>query len=173
MIIAHKNKAFDVNDKTFLASSLLSELAFGEISEIYKKLVLNEQKVQFVSSNPGFSRDPSLFYIYSMVKDEKDLDYVRTEILNTLEYFKKNPVDEAKLNDIKMSAKYSFLMALDNNKSVASALPSYIAYSGDIKVIDELYAAMDKITAQDIMDAANDIFQPEKRNEVLLKGKSE
>ncbi len=152
---------------------LLSDLAFGEISDIYKKLVLNEQKVQFVSSNPGFSRDPGLFYIYSMVKDEKDIDYVRSEILNTLEYFKTNPVDEQKLKDLKMRAKYSFLMALDNNDAVAAALPFYIAYTGDVNVVDQFFTGVDRITPKDIMDAAGYIFQTEKRNEVLLKGKSE
>jgi zinc protease len=173
LIFGYKTNAFDATDKIYLASSLLSDLAFGEISDIYKKLVLNEQKIQFVSASEGANRDPGLFLIYSMIKDEKDIDYVRTEILNTLEKFKTTPVDEQKLNDLKMRQKYSFLMRLDNNKSVAGALPYYITYTGGIEVIDEMYNNMDEITPEDIMHAANFIFQTEKRNEVLLKGKSE
>ncbi|NIV04536.1 MAG: insulinase family protein, partial [Calditrichae bacterium] len=58
----------------------LGDLAFGENSEIYKKLVIREQKVQFIAGGFGFNRDPKLYSVYTMVKDEKDIPLVKDEI---------------------------------------------------------------------------------------------
>jgi zinc protease len=84
LIIAYKGDAFDVENKKLLASSLLSELAFGETSDIYKKLVINEQKVQFIGTDFSFNRDPKLLCIYTMIKDSNDIDYVKNEIYKTI-----------------------------------------------------------------------------------------
>jgi len=168
--IAYKGDAFDVNNKNLISSVLLADLAFGETSDIYKKLVLNEQKVQFIQGDFGFSRDPKLLYIFTMIKDEKDIDYVKNEILTTIEKFKNTLVDEKKLEDLKKREKYSFLMNLDNPASVAGFLPQFITLTGGIEVIDQLYAAIDKVTPADLKSAANYYLIPEKRNVVVVKG---
>jgi zinc protease len=170
LVFGYKADAFDADDTEYLASVLLSDLAFGEISDIYKKLVINEQKVQFVSASAGSSRDPGLFYIYTMIKNEDDVEYVKNEILNTLEYYKNNKVDSNVLENLKKRKKYSFLMALDNPDNVASSLPRYITLTGGIDVIDVYYTNMDKITPEDIQNAAKKYFSEERKNLVSLKG---
>lgn len=170
LTVAYKGDAFDVNNKNLVSSVLLADLAFGETSDIYKKLVLNEQKVQFIQADFGFSRDPKLLYIFSMVKDEKDLEYVKDEILKTIEVFKTSLVDNKKLNDLKKREKYSFLMNLDNAASVAGFLPQFITLTGGIEVIDELYTELEKVSPEDIKNAANHYFVTEKRNTVVVKG---
>mgnify|MGYP000660148484 CR=1 FL=1 len=42
--------------------------------------------------------------------------------------------------------------------------------TGDIAVIDRLYAAADAVTAEDLMRAAKKYFVPERRNVIVLKG---
>ena len=44
--IAYKGDAFDPANRDYVAARLLGDLAFGETSELYKKLVLDEQKVE-------------------------------------------------------------------------------------------------------------------------------
>jgi zinc protease len=44
--IAYKGDAFDPSDKMVVSAYLLADLAFGENSELYKKLVIREQKVE-------------------------------------------------------------------------------------------------------------------------------
>jgi zinc protease len=168
--LAFKGDAFDVNNKNVLAVQMLGELAFGETSDIYKKLVLNEQKVQFVSASFDFARDPGLLYIFAMVKDANDIDYVKSEILSTLEKFKNEQVDSQKLNDLKKRNKYGFLMNLDNPDNVSAYLPQFITLTGGIDVIDQLYVNYDKITPADLQNAAQFYFTPEKRNVITLKG---
>lgn len=170
MIIAHKGDAFDISNKDIFAASLFEDLAFGETSIIYKKLVLDEQKVQFVSADFGYNRDPGLLNIYSMIKNENDIDYVKNEIINTLNKYKNELVDSKKLADLKKRIKYSFLMNLDSPSSVASALPTYLTYVPDLSIIDEMFSVIETITPEDIKNAANKYFDESQRTIVTLKG---
>lgn len=168
--IAYKGDAFDPANTDYVASLLLEDLAFGETSDLRKKLVIKEQKVQNLGASVPLNRDQPLIEIYSMVKKAEDIPYVRDEVYRTLEYFKNTPVDAARLRDLKRRNKYSFLMGLDTPDAVASRLARFIALTGDIAVIDTLYARMDAITPEDIMRAAKKYFTPERRTVVVLKG---
>ncbi|MBZ0199553.1 MAG: insulinase family protein [Ignavibacteriaceae bacterium] len=170
LIEGYKCDAFDVSNTNYLASIFLADLAFGETSDLYKKLFLNEQKVEMIAANAGMSRDPGLFYIYSMVKTPDDIDYVRQEIFKTLDFFKTNKVDEKKLNDLKSNMKYSFLMGLETPDDVAGGLARFIALTGDITVVDSFYNNLMKITPEDVMNAAKLYFEENHRNEIVLKG---
>jgi zinc protease len=170
ILLGYKMDAFDPSNKEFVASNLLGSLAFGEISDIYKKLVLDEQKVQFIAAGASGSRDPGLFMIQSMVKKEDDIQYVQDEIRKTIEKFRSTPVDKKLLDDLKKREKYSFLMSLDTPERVAASLPRYLTIQGRIEIIDEFYSQMDKITPEDIMRAADKYLAETNRNEVILKG---
>jgi zinc protease len=168
--VAYKGDAFDATNKDYVAALLLEDLAFGETSELHKKLVLQEQKVQMLGGNIPMNRDQPLFMIYSMVKKPEDIAYVRDEIYRTLEEFKTKPVAADKLRDLKRRNKYSFLMALDTPGAVAGALARFVALTGDIAVIESLYAQMEVVTPEDVMRATKKYFTPERRTVVVLKG---
>jgi len=173
LIVSFKGDAFDVNNKNLLASVLAGDLAFGETSDIYRKLVLKEQKVQFIQADFGFSRDPKLLYIYSMIKDTSDVEYVKNEIYKTLSNFQNTLVDKKKLDDLKKKERYSFLMHLDTPDNVAGFLPQFITLTGGIDVVDKLYSGLEKITPEDIREAAGYYFTPQKRNVVLVRGEKQ
>lgn len=168
--IAYKGDALEVNNKDFVAALLLGDLAFGENSDLYKRLVIKEQKVQFISASTPLNRDMPLFEIYSMVKKAEDVSYVRDAIYATIEEFAKNPVEEKRLNDLKRRNKYGFLMGLDTPDKVAGGLARFVALTGGIEVVDQLYRQLDLITPQDVMSAARRYFVPERRTVVVLKG---
>src|SRR4051812_17050285 len=168
--IGYKGDALDPNNRDYVAALLLEDLAFGETSELHKKLLLKEQKVQSLAADVPMNRDQPLFEVVSMVKDPADLTYVRDEIYRTLEEFKTKPVDAQRLRDLKRRNKYSFLMSLDTPDAVAARLARFIALTGDIAVVDALYGAIDTITAEDIQRAAKKYFTPERRSIVVLKG---
>jgi zinc protease len=168
--IAYKGDAFDPDNREYVAALLLGELAFGQNSDLYKQLYIKEQKVQLISASIPMNRDQPLFTIYSMVKNPADVEYVRDEVYRTLERFKTEPVGEKQLGDLKRRNKYSFLMGLDTPDRVAGGLARLVALTGGISVVDRLYAALDKVTPEDIMRAAQKYFVPERRSVVLLKG---
>ncbi len=95
--ISYKGDAFDPDNADYVAALLLADLAFGETSEIYKKLVLDEQKVQALEACVPMNRDQPLFDVIAMVKQASDLDEVRDEIYRTLERFQTSPADAEKL----------------------------------------------------------------------------
>ncbi|HEX9016919.1 MAG TPA: pitrilysin family protein [Chloroflexota bacterium] len=168
--IGYKGDAFDPENKTYVAALLLGDLAFGETSELYKKLYVKEQKVQFLQASIPMNRDMPLFEIYSMVKAEGDVPYVRDLVYKTLEEAKRTPVDARRLEDLKRRSKYSFLMGLDTPEHVAGGVAHIVALTGGIEAIDRLYAQMATITPQDIMAAAQKYFTSERRTVVVLKG---
>jgi zinc protease len=168
--IGYKGDAFDPTNKEYVAALLLGDLAFGENSDLYKKLVIQEQKVQFISPSIPMNRDVPLFEIYSMVKKMEDVNYVRDEVYKTLEEFKTKLVDEKKLNDLKRRNKYDFLMGLDTPDHVAGGLARFVAVTDGITAVDGLFKEMESITPKDIMDAAGKYFTRERRTVVVLKG---
>jgi zinc protease len=168
--IAYKGDAFDPSNRDYVAALLLDDLAFGTTSDLYKKLVIKEQKVQFISSSFPMNRDKPLFEIYSMVKNEEFLDSVRDDVYRTIERFQTVPVDEQRLSDLKRRNKYSFLMNLDTPDNVAGNLARLVAITGGIEAVDVLYNHFQTITVQDIMEAAQKYLTPERRSIVILKG---
>ncbi|GAB4340292.1 MAG: pitrilysin family protein [Calditrichia bacterium] len=170
VMVSYKSDAFNAADKNIAASSLLADLAFGSNSEIYKQLVLKEQKVIQLGSYYPFSRDPKLFNIYAIVKDEADIPYVRQKIDETIEKFKSEPVDEKKLNDLKKRERYSFLMSMETPDDIAGSLARFVALTGGIEDVDVLYANIEAVTPQDIQQAAKKYFQKDHRTVIILKG---
>ena len=170
LAVAYKGDAFDPANKDYVAALLLEELAFGETSELRKRLLLREQRVQLLDASVPMNRDQPLFSIYAMIKQPDDVAAIRDEIYATLEQFKTTPVDATRLRDLKRRNKYSFLMGLETPDAVAGGLARFISLTGDIAVIDQLYAAADAVTAEDIMRAAKKYFVPERRNVIVLKG---
>ena len=171
VILGYKMDEFNVANKNFLSTVHFAELAFGETSDLYKKLVLDEQKVQMLSSSAGMARDPYMFEIYTMIKDEKDVDYVIGEIKKTIASFAQKPVSEELLNDLKKRNKYDFLMSLDNPDAIAGMLPQYITYAGDIEIVNDFYHGLDSITPADIQKSVETYFVPSHENILILKGK--
>jgi len=170
LMVGFKSDAYDPDNRKYVAGLLLEQLAFGENSDLYKRLVLKEQKVEYIGSNFSVNRDPKLNEITAMIKSEADIDYVRDQIYMTLEQFKTEAVDESRLNDLKRHLKYDFLMNLDTPDNVAGKLANFIAITGGIETVDRLYSEMIDITTTDIQEAAQYYCVPEKRTVVILKG---
>jgi zinc protease len=173
LVVAYQGDAYDPANRDYVAALLLDDLAFGESSPLFRKLVIEEQKVQFIGAHFPQNRNMPLFEIISMVKKADDLDYVKNEIYRTLEEFKEEPADAKKLAELKRRNKYAFLMQLDTPDHVAGALARLAALTGSIETVNEFYAAIDKVTPEDVQNAARRYFVPGRRTVVVLKGAAE
>jgi zinc protease len=139
---------------------VLSTIVFSETSDLYKKLVLEEQKVRFIGGGAFDSRDPNLFSIQASLIKNEDMQYVKDEIVKALENVKANGVDEKVLSDTKSNLKYRFAMSIDSPDAIANSLCHYISLTGDPETVNRLYALYDKVTVQDVKDVANKYFVP-------------
>jgi zinc protease len=164
--------AFDPANPTRVAVDLLAELAFGETSEIHKKLVLDEQVVEFLAAGTDPSRDPRLLDIYARVKDPSKVDYVLAEIDRTVARYREAPPDGERLADLRSRLKYAFLMNLDTPDHVASSLDRFISATGGIEAVDQLFGAYESVTAEQVLAAAAAYLSPERRTIAVLRGQS-
>jgi zinc protease len=170
LCMAYKGEAFQTNNPDFASARLLSILAFGETSELYKKLVIRQQKVVFLGANVPMNRDMPLFTVAAMIKDPNDVDAVQKDIQDTIKQFQTAPVSEKRLAEVKKHEKYQFLDHLDSPQRVAEALARYIALTGGIEAVNQFYAESDRVTPGDIVRAAKTYYQPQRCTIAVLKG---
>ena len=169
LLIGYHVPAFSDVDVERASLDILSQLVFSESSPLYQSLVIKKQLVEFVSGGSDDHRDPFLFTAMSRVKDAKNIDSVRDEIYAALENAKTIPVDAKKLQDIKSHVRYAFAMELNKPDNVAVTVANYIALTGNYESMNKLYALYDKVTADDIMHAAQKYFTKENRTVIILE----
>ncbi len=150
------------------AMDLFSQYVFSQQSELFQKLVIQEQAVDFVQGGQQDSRDPGLFTIFTRIKDPKNIEMVRKEIVAAIEKAKTTPIDAKKLADVKSFMKYSYAMGLDNPDNVANSLAHYISMTGDPESVNKVYALYDKVTPNDLLMVANKYFGANNRTVILL-----
>ena len=169
--IAYKLPAFAPTDRTRVAADLLAELAFGETSETHRRLVLDEQAVEFVNAEASDNRDPRLFEIAARVKDPAKIDYVLGVLDATIASARESPPDAARLAALKQRLKYGFVMGLQTPDAVASRLAQFIALSGDLDGVRALYTTYADLTPEDVQRAAQSYFVAAHRTVGVLRGR--
>jgi zinc protease len=167
--VSYKLDAFDPENGTRVAADLLADLAFGPTSDAYKRLVLDEQAVEFLAASAGENRDPSLFDVYTRVKDPAKVDYVLGVIDETVDRYRRSPPDTKRLAALKSREKYGFVMSLDTPDDVAQRLARFIAISGGIEGAEALYEAYDDVTAEDVQAAAMRYLDKQRRTVGVLR----
>ncbi|HEX8287689.1 MAG TPA: pitrilysin family protein [Pyrinomonadaceae bacterium] len=170
--VAYRAPAFSETEKDKAALDLLAAIAFGENSDIYQKLVLQEQKAVWVSPDFENHIDPELFSVWAQIKDTKDVNYVRDEIIKTFNKYTKELIPQKQLNDTRMRQRYSFAMAMNSNDAIAGTLARYVALRRSPETIDKAFAMYDSITPEDLRSAAEKYFKPTNQTVVTLATKN-
>ena len=166
--IGYHGPAFSDKEIDMPAIDLLSQHVFSQQSELYTKLVIQEQAVEFIQGGQGDSRDPGLFTILTRVKDPKNIEMVQKEITAAIEKAKSTPISEKQLADIKSFMKYSYAMGLNNADAIANSIAHYISMTGDPESVNKVYTLYDRVTPQDLLTVANKYFGANNRTVVLL-----
>lgn len=169
--VSYRSPAFSDTAKDKAALDLLSIIAFGDNSDIYQKLVLEEQKVDFVAADAQDHVDPELFAVYSRVKNDADLNYVRDEILKTYKRYTEELVPQKKLDETRSRLRYGFAMAMNSNDAIAGAVAPYVALKRTPETINMVYKVIESITPDDIRSAARRYFDDKKQTIVTLSYK--
>ncbi len=156
----YKTPAYSDTDINIPAIDVLNAVLFSETSPLYKKLVLEEQKVRSLNGDMMFTRDPYLSSIEASLIKKEDMPYVKDEIVKAIEEFKKSGTTEKNLADTKSRMKYSFAMGIDNPERVANSLSTFITLIGDPESLNRIYAMYDKVTVDDLKAAAVKYYVP-------------
>jgi len=171
VVVAYKGPAFSDTARDMPSMDLIASVAFSESSPLYQKLVIREQKVDNMGPFFGNSRDPGMLIAFARVKDMKDVDYVREEIIKTFEEMKSKPVSTDRLAAVKSNLRYSFALRMDNTESVAQILADFLQLNPDPEAVNRLYATYDAIMPDDLMAMAKKYFAENSRTIATLAHK--
>ncbi|HEX3582243.1 MAG TPA: insulinase family protein, partial [Thermoanaerobaculia bacterium] len=156
--VAYRVPGFDENAVTIPAIDTALDLEFGDTSDLHKKLVEDEQKVDRLFYFNDAHVDPSLYTIFARVKDPKDAVYVRDEILKTFAKLRDQREPEKRVNEAKSNARYAFVRSLDNTEAITETIAEYAKFRRSFSTVNNYYRELAKVTPKEIQDAAKKYF---------------
>lgn len=168
LAVVWKGERFLPGDREMLAGRLLGDLVFGETAPLYKKLVLEEQRVESLFGSFDLSRDPGLWGTIAIVKDPADVAAVEAEIWQAVAAVQGDGVSAARLAAVRSNVKYGFLGGLTTPNEVCEALARIAAMTGDVAAVDQMFATMDQVTPADVQRAAARFLRAETSTVAVL-----
>ncbi len=166
--MGYHGPAFNDQSIDMPAIDVLSQVLFSETSELFQKLVVDEQLVEYVAGGQQDHRDPELFVVETRVKDKANIEKVRSEIDASIEKAKTVPVSAERLASIKSHMKYEFAMRLNNPNAVAGTITSYVQLTGNPESVNRIYKLYEQVTPQDLMKVAQQYLSKTNRTTVIL-----
>jgi zinc protease len=168
--IAFKGPAYNDATRETAALGALANLAFGNTSELYQRLVVREQKADTMFASAPESRDPALFEVLARVKKPGDLEYVRDRILETVQAFRDKPVEAGRLDTVRQRLRYQVALRMDNSDTIAQIVASFLALKRTPETMNALYDQYAKLTPEDVQQVARKYLTESNRTTVTLTG---
>ena len=152
--VNYKAPAWNPKDEAGVALEVLGQVAFGPNSALYRKLVLQERRVQSLFGSFGLARDPYLVSVQTMVSNPADVKKVEEEILAEIKKVQETLVDPKQLAATKSNIKYGLLMGMETAQDVAFAVMQPIVNAGKLEALEEYMRTLEAVTPEDIREAA-------------------
>jgi zinc protease len=160
--VAFHGPAFSDVRKDWPAVDLLLDLHFGETSDLYERLVVEEQKVDALFADSGANVDPGLVTVYARLKSPADAVHVRDAILQTFARARAEAPPRARLAEQKAHKRNAFLRGLDSTDAIAGTVARYAMYDRSYRTANRLYRTYDALTPDDLVAAARRYFTDER-----------
>jgi zinc protease len=159
--VAFRAPAFSDKDKEYAAMDLLMDLYFGPTSDVYRRLVQQEQKVDVFGPDVPQNVDPTLTTVFGRLKNISDATYVRDLMMETFAKARTNQIPADLLAAAKSNGRYSFVRTLDNTESIAATLARYVRFNRSVDTLNNLYDVYQSITPADLQAVAKKYFTDE------------
>ena len=166
--IGFKGPAYDDASPDTAALEVLADIAFSRNSDLYQKLVIEEQKADLLSASAPANVDPTLFQITARVRKLEDMDGVRDRILAVVQEMREKPVDAGRLDAVKKNLRYSAALRMDSSESIAQTLVGFIALRRTPETMNKLYERYAALTPEDLQHAAAKYLVDNNRTIVTL-----
>ena len=158
LAVAFHGPAFSTTATDSAAMELLLDLTFGQTSDLYRRLVQEEQKVDLLGGLPAADEDPSLINILARVKDPADVVYVRDAILGACAAARVTAVDATRLDEAKSYLRYATAAGLDSTDAIAGALAGYVRFDREFGTMNQLFKLYGSLAPADLQAAAREYF---------------
>ena len=154
MTVAFHGPAFSETKKDLPAIDTLFDLSFGPTSDLYKRLVEQEQKLDALFPDVNVNEDPELVGVAARLKKGTDPTYVRDEILKTVAALRDKPVDAKRLQEAKSNARYGLVRGLDDTERIAGLLARFVRLRRSYGTLNAYYRLGETLTPADLQAAA-------------------
>jgi predicted Zn-dependent peptidase len=146
-------------------------LADGRTSRLYNLLVTQMQIADSVRVYNGMpaSRYPNLFTISAKPRHPYTNADLEKEIIAQLDKIKFEPVTAEELTRAKNKMRMDFIQRLDSNPSLAATLSYFEVLLGDYRYFSDYLKNIEKVTVQDIQQAAKTYLNKENSTIAVLK----
>ena len=169
IFVGYRIPAFSTANRDTAALRVLYELAFGPSSDLYQRLVVQEQKVLSFGEN-GFDlqRAPGLLVVDAVLREGTTFDEITEAVTAELSRIATGNVPEARIEEVESHVRYDLQLGLETPDDVAVLLARYTAMQGDVGALDAFVARLGEVTAEDVARVAREMLTPAHRTVVTL-----
>jgi zinc protease len=170
--VAHRAPAYDDSSTECAALDLISALCFSPGSDLYRRLVIEEQWAEELWANQVDHLDPYLFVVVARVKRPDRTGAVLRAIEDELARLAKDPPGQERLEQVQSHLFYRFVLGLNRSDAVAAQLAPFLALRRTPETVNRLFETYRRVTPADLAAAAGEWFRPETRTVVTLEEKA-
>jgi len=168
MFAAWKAPAFSTATVDSAALDVASELIFGATSDLYRRLVVEEQKLLTLDRWGTMDRDPTLMVLDAKLADSFSFDDAVAAFQAAIDAAAGGEVDAAHVEEVKSNVRYGLPMALETPAEVAGLLAQVISATGDPTALDAYVERVGEVTPADVSRVAGTWLAAAHRNVVTL-----
>jgi len=169
MLIGYKTPSFSVENRDTAALEVIHELAFGDSSDLYQRLVVREQTLLDLGSwSEDFHRDPQLFTVDVKLKPGGDFEPALTAITAELARIASGAIPAERIAEVQSNLKYGFQMRLETPTQVATQVGAFMAMTGDVRSMDRYVEQLAAVTPEDVARVARTYLTPERSTVITL-----
>jgi zinc protease len=156
--VAFHGPAFSETRKDWAAVHLLFDLQFGETSDLYRKLVVEEQVVDTLFNYTEPTADPGLVTVLARLKKPESALHVRDEILKAFAQASAAPPDPKRLEDQLAHSRNGFVRGLDSTDAIAAAVAQFATFRRSYGTLNQLFRTAAALKPADLQEAAKTYF---------------
>ena len=168
LTMTFRGPAFVPTEADMPALDVVSAVYFSESSDLYKRLVIQEQWVDQLFGYFPNQVDPGMLVIAARLTDGSHAAGVRDAINETLMAARTELISPEKLEQTKSRLRYGFTAELDNSENIGSMLAQFVQFARTPETINEVYASYDALTAEVVRKIANRYFVDSQRVTLTL-----
>lgn len=163
-------RAYDINHPRRIALYLMNNLLGGPGMNSLLNLSLRERNglVYTVESSMVSYSDTGLWTVYFGC-DPHDVNRCCRLVRHQLDRLIEKPLSRSQLATAKQQIKGQIAIACDNRENFALDFGRSFLHNGKEKDLDRLFRQIDAVTAEEIQQVANELFDPEKMTTLIYR----
>jgi zinc protease len=167
-VVAWHTPAATLTGKDAAIQEVLAAYLLGQTSPLYRSLILEQQLCESVFPGYFAHRDPSLFSMYAVLKDEKFRPQVQAAFDAAVTEVTAGRVDARRVTDIKSNLRYGLVMGLETADQVGVQLAVNTAIYGAPDALERHAESLNQVSPRDLVAFTKKYLLPKGRTVLTL-----